>query len=175
MSGRKVFTGLVAGVALGLFIGERAAALQVAADAYIKLLQMTVLPYVTLSLIGGLGSLSLDEARRFGIRVGGFLVVLWIVALLAACAFPLMFPASEAASFFSTTVVEEAETLDLVGLYIPANPFNSLANNVLPAVVLFSALLGVALIAVPRKAIVLEVVGVLNEGVGRVARFVLSL
>lgn len=167
--------GLATGVALGLFIGERAAALQIVADAYVKLLQMTVLPYITLSLVGGLGALNAAEARRLGAGVGWLLLVLWGIALLAVFAFPLMFPAFQTASFFSTSLVNEVEPLDLLGLYIPANPFNSLANNLVPAVVLFSALLGLALMGMPRKAVVLDVIDVANQAVGRIARFIVSL
>jgi len=171
----NILIGLVAGVALGLFIGERAAALQVAADAYIKLLQMTVLPYVTVSLIVGIGSLRLDEARQLGLRVGAVLVLLWVVALAAVFLFPMMFPPLETASFFSTTLVEKREPFDLVNLYIPANPFNSLANNVVPAVVLFSVVVGIALIGIPRKAVLLDALTVANEAVSKATRFVVGL
>jgi Na+/H+-dicarboxylate symporter len=171
----KVLLGLGAGVAVGLVIGERAKSLELWADAYIGLLQMTVLPYVTISLVGGLGSLSRTEAGRLGWRVTIILVGLWAVALVAVFAFPLMFPVTQTSSFFSTTLLEDRPPLDLIGLYIPANPFNSLANNVVPAVVLFSALLGIALIGVPNKAPTLETLDVLNQAVGRVARFIVSL
>ena len=171
----RVLIGLVAGIALGLFIGERADALQIVADAYIKMLQMTVLPYITLSLVGGLGALDRDNARRLGVRVGLVLVALWAIALLAVFTFPAMFPSIKSASFFSTTLLEDPAALDLVGLYIPANPFNSLANNIVPAVVLFSALLGVALIGINDKGRVLETMDVLNRAVGRIARFIVSL
>jgi Na+/H+-dicarboxylate symporter/ABC-type amino acid transport substrate-binding protein len=171
----KILIGLFAGVALGLFIGERAAALQVFADAYIKLLQMTVLPYVTVSLITGIGTLRLDEARLLGLRVGAVLVLLWAVAIAAVFLFPLMFPPLETASFFSTTLTEEREPFDLVNLYIPANPFNSLANNVVPAVVLFSVIVGIGLITVPRKEVLLDALGVVNAAVGKATRFIVSL
>jgi Na+/H+-dicarboxylate symporter/ABC-type amino acid transport substrate-binding protein len=171
----KVFIGLAAGVALGLFVGERAAALQVWADAYVKLLQMTVLPYVAVSLVGGLGSLSMTEASRLGSRVGLLLLGLWAVALGAVLLFPLMFPPMQTASFFSTTLLEDSPPLDLVGLYIPANPFYALANNVVPAVVLFSALVGIALIGVSGKGTALEVVAVMNRALERVARFIVAL
>ena len=172
---RKVLIGLAAGIAVGLFIGERAAVFQVWADAYVQLLQMTVLPYVVVSLVGGLGSLRKGEASKLGASVGVVLLVLWGIALLAVMAFPLMFPTVESASFFSTTLLEESPPLDLVGLYIPANPFNALANNVVPAVVLFSALLGLALIAVPGKQVALDAIRVLTVAVERVARFVVAL
>jgi Na+/H+-dicarboxylate symporter len=171
----KVFLGLAAGIAVGLFVGERAAALQVWADAYVKLLQMTVLPYVAMSLVGGLGSLTRGEAVRLGTRVGLLLLGLWAIALLAVFVFPLMFPPMQTASFFSTTLLDETPPLDLIGLYIPANPFYALANNVVPAVVLFSALFGLALIGIPAKAVVLDVVAVINNALERIAHFIVAL
>src|SRR6476660_9618091 len=91
-SSRKVLIGLAAGVAVGLFAGERASVFQVAADAYIKLLQMTVLPYVTVSIIGGLGALNAGDARALGKRVALVLLLLWALALALVFLFPLMFP-----------------------------------------------------------------------------------
>ena len=41
---RKILVGLVTGVAVGLFFGEQTAVLDWAADGFVKLLQMTVLP-----------------------------------------------------------------------------------------------------------------------------------
>jgi Na+/H+-dicarboxylate symporter/ABC-type amino acid transport substrate-binding protein len=171
----QVFVGLGAGILVGLFVGDRAARLQVVADAYVQLLQMTVLPYVVVSLVGGLGALRSGEASKLGARVGALLLLLWGIALLAVVTFPLMFPRVESASFFSTTLLEDRPPLDLVGLYIPANPFNALANNVVPAVVLFSVLLGLALIAVPGKGVVLDTIRVVAVAVERIARFVVSL
>src|SRR5690348_2117378 len=100
----QVLIGLLLGVVVGLFIGERAAKLQVWADAYVQLLQMTVLPYVALSLVGNIGALSSGVAARLGARVGALLLALWAIALVAVFTFPLMFPHVESASFFSTTL-----------------------------------------------------------------------
>lgn len=171
----KVAIGLVAGVALGLFVGEHAAVLQVVADAYVKLLQMMVLPYVTVSIIGGLGTLSAAQAKNLGKRVGVALVLLWTLALAVVLLFPLMFPSSENASFFSTTLLDEREPFDFVNLYVPANPFNALANNIVPAVVLFSVIVGIGLIAVPDKARLLEVLDVARAAVSRAMHFVIAL
>ena len=77
---------------------------------------------------------------------------MWAVALAVVLLFPLMFPGNQNASFFSTALVQEREPFDFLSLYIPTNPFYSLANNIVPAVVLFSVIVGVALIGVPEKA-----------------------
>ena len=172
---RKILTGLAAGVATGLFFGEEAAALEWAADGFVKLLQMTVLPYVTVSIVSSLGRLDYGQARALGWRVGAVVAGLWIIALAFAFAIPIVFPNVESASFFSSTLVEKRPPFDFVSLYIPANPFHSLANNVVPAVVLFSVLLGVALIGVERKEVLLDVLQVVGQAVAKATRMVTSL
>ena len=52
----KIIIGLILGVAVGLFFGEQVEFLRYAADAFILLLQMSVLPYIVVSLVAGLGS-----------------------------------------------------------------------------------------------------------------------
>jgi Na+/H+-dicarboxylate symporter len=52
----RILCGLAAGIATGLFVGEWALVLKPIADGFVKLLQMTVLPYMTVSAISGLGA-----------------------------------------------------------------------------------------------------------------------
>ena len=54
----RVLIGFALGVGCGIFFGEIAAPVGVLGDAFIRLLQMTVLPYVVVSLVLGLGRLS---------------------------------------------------------------------------------------------------------------------
>jgi Na+/H+-dicarboxylate symporter len=171
----RIVAGIAGGALLGVLIGERTSALQIVADGYIKLLQMTVLPYVTVSIIGGLGALDAAQAKTLGKRMAVILLVLWSLALAAVLLFPLMFPAGQSASFFSTTLLVEREPFDFLNLYIPTNPFYSLANNVVPAVVLFSVVLGVALIGVPSKAILLEVLATIGQAVSKATGYIVAL
>ena len=53
----RIFLGLLAGVATGLFLGELAAPLKVLGDIFVKLLQITVLPYIVVSLVAGIGQM----------------------------------------------------------------------------------------------------------------------
>lgn len=172
---QKVVIGLASGLALGVFLGEYAAPLNFVADGFVKLLQMTVLPYVVISITSSLGALSAEQARRLGIRVGLVLLALWALAIAVAFVFPLAFPPIEGATFFSTTQIDRRAPFNFVDLYIPANPFHSLANNVVPAVVLFSLVLGVALIGVKRKQALLDVLAVAEAVVSRATRFVVGL
>ncbi len=171
----KILIGLLTGVAVGLFLGEYAAALKWAADGYVKLLQMTVLPYVTLSILTSLGSLTYAQARRLGVRAGAVLLVLWGIALIFAFLIPLAFPEIESAMFFSTSLVERREPFNFIDLYIPSNPFYSLANNIVPAVVLFSVVVGVSLIGVERKEPLMDVLRIATQAVSRATRSILRL
>jgi Na+/H+-dicarboxylate symporter/ABC-type amino acid transport substrate-binding protein len=172
---RQLVAGLIAGIGVGLFFGERAGILAAVADGFVKLLQMAVLPYVTVSITHSIGSLRLEDLRRLGVRTALVLLTLWILALGCAFLMPLTFPHNESARFFSTTLVERAPPLDFVDLYIPANPFFALANNIVPAVVVFSIVLGVALIGVPRRQILLDVLDTVGQALSRATRFVVRL
>ena len=73
----RVILGLLLGVFTGLFFGELAGSLDIFGEAYIRLLQMTVLPYILVSLIGGLGRLNANIAQRIGIT-GGILILFYM-------------------------------------------------------------------------------------------------
>ena len=172
---RRILTGLAFGAAIGILIGDHARALQPLADGFVKLLQMTVLPYVTVSIVTGLGSLNTEQAKLLGTRVFVVVLLFWTLAMAAVFVFPLMFPPNESASFFSTALLDEREPFNFVDLYIPANPFNSLANNVVPAVVLFSIVLGVALITIPEKRALLAVLQAVRTVVAQATDFIVLL
>lgn len=171
----KIFIGLGLGIAAGLFVGEPLRALEVYGDAYIGLLQMTVLPYIVVSLIGGLGRLELDHARRMGLWGGGLLVLFWLLSFSIVAVMPFTFPVLKTASFFSTTLVESTPPPDFVSLYVPVNPFHALSNNVVPAVVVFAVAVGIALIGVPNRHVLIGGLDVLGAALLRVNDFVVRL
>ena len=172
---KRVLVGLVAGVATGLFLGDAAGVFKWPADAFVRLLQTTVFPYITISIINNLGRLEPHDAIRLAKRVGLVILGLWLVALFYAFLIPLSFPAQDNASFFSTTLVEPAQPFDFLGQYVPSNPFYALANSVVPAIVLFSLLMGVALMTIERKEAVLNVLDVAEAAVARATRMILRL
>jgi len=172
---RRIVAGLVVGILIGLFFGEGAAVLQVVADVYIRLMQMTVLPYLVLALIIGLGQLSVSEARSLAARMGVLLLLFCGLALLVIGAMPLAFPRYQDASFFSNVLTEPRQAFAFADLFFPANPFHALANAIVPAVVLFSSAIGVALIRVQEKRQVLSLLHALNDAIVRITRFVVDL
>jgi Na+/H+-dicarboxylate symporter len=89
--------------------------------------------------------------------------------------YPLAFPKWESAAYFSTSLVTPPEELQLLPMYIPANPFNSLASNMVPAVVLFCVVLGVTLIGMPKKSHLLDTLDVAVQALSKVSRKIAEL
>ena len=172
----QIFIGLGLGVIAGIFFGEMIAVVNPIGSIFIGLLQMTVLPYLLVALIGGLGRMSYDDARKIGLRGGAFIVLFWAVALLAVIVFALTLPSWQSATFFSTSLVAPDTDNNLVDLYLPSNPFFSLANTVVPAVVIFSVAVGLALMPMgDKKQPVLALFDAVSEALMRIASFVVRL
>ena len=130
---RKIVIGLAAGIACGLFFGEICGGLSIFGDAYIALMQMTVLPYIVLALIVNIGSLTLDTARHLAVRAAIVMLALWGIAIAVILIMPLALPEWKTGGFFSTSLLNPPESVDFLSLYIPANPFRSLSANLVPA------------------------------------------
>ena len=152
----NILIGMVLGIFCGIFFGESVGFLQIIGDGFIKLLQMTILPYIVVSLILGIGGLTHEQAKLLVVKAGLLLLLFWGISFAVILIIPLSFPTWESAAFFSTALVESPKEVDFLSLYIPSNPFYSMANNVVPAVVLFSILLGVALMGIKEKDALLQ-------------------
>lgn len=170
-----VLIGFGLGIATGIFFGEIVEPLNALGMAFIRLLQMSVLPYITVSLIRGLGRMSYAKAGKLARKAGLIMVMLWSLALIAVALFPIAFPNWQTSAFFSTSTLQLAPPPDFVALYIPSNPFHSLANSVIPAVVVFSIALGIALIGVKNKEGLLDTLDAIGEALGRITAFVVRL
>lgn len=172
---QRVIICLLLGIATGVFVGERAGVLEIVGTGYIRLLQMTVLPYVLVSVIGGLGRLDASMAGTIGSRGGMVILFLWLTTMATLLLVPLAYPDWETAGFFSSSMLAESGDFDFLSLYIPSNIFYALANTVVPAVVLFSLLMGIALIQINEKTILLQLAANISDGLMKVASFVAKL
>ncbi|MCG6896597.1 MAG: cation:dicarboxylase symporter family transporter [Thiocapsa sp.] len=171
----RILVGLALGVFVGLFFGEPAAALQPLADVYIRLMQMTVLPYLLMALIVGFGQLEAIQAKNLALRGGALYLVTLLLAFAVVAAMPAAFPSMQSATFFSHALEEPRQPFSIADLYFTANPFHSLANAVVPAVVLFSTMIGIGLIGLEDKESVLKVLRVFNASLVRITQFVVGL
>jgi len=167
---QRVIAALILGVIAGIVVGEPAGHLDILGDAYIRLLQMTVLPYVLVSIIGGIGRLDAAMAANIGIRASKIILFIWLAVMLTLLLLPLAYPEWKTAGFFSTSLVTEPEKFNFLGLYIPANVFSALSNTLL-----FSLLMGISIIKVENKDVLLRLASTIADGLMGIAAFVARL
>ncbi len=170
-----IIIAMILGILCGLIFGERCRDLSIIGNVYITLLQMCVLPYVVLSILFGIGKLSFKDAKMLALKGGIMTFIFWGVSILFVLLLPLTFPNWTAASFFSTSIVALPPKMDYLNLYIPANPFNAMANNLVPAVTLFCICVGVALIGMKDKQVVINSLGILTGALGKVTNTMVKL
>ncbi len=169
-----IVLGMILGALCGIFFGELCRPLEVIGKAFIKLLQMAVLPYIVVSLIHGIGNLSRSEAGLVAAKGSKLLLFLWTVGIVVIFSFSLAFPLVETSSFFSVSETPAAPPLDFLSIYIPANIFAALSQGMIPAIVLFSVLLGVALLGIEDKQAFLQVLSVLSRALERITHMVIK-
>jgi Na+/H+-dicarboxylate symporter len=140
-----ILVGFILGIVTGLFCGDLISVMRPASDAFIKIWQITILPSVALSLIVGIGSLKRDTAKAIATKAFLILLLFWVICVVGYFSFQLAFPPRMQASFFSTQALAATTPFNLIDQFIPANPFTSLADGIIPATVLFCLFLGFAL------------------------------
>ncbi|MGI9394729.1 MAG: cation:dicarboxylate symporter family transporter [Boseongicola sp.] len=172
---QRILLALFLGISLGIFLGDYAAPLRLLGDIYIGLLQMTVLPFIVCSIIGNIGHLTLAQSKRLAVTGFSILLFLWVVGFAALFLLAQALPDLPSGSFFSTSLIEHERTVDLLGIFLPSNPFRSLSENLVPGVVVFCMFVGFALMQTPNNGPILSALDVLNETLGRVGSYVARL
>jgi Na+/H+-dicarboxylate symporter len=171
----QIFIGFFLGIGLGVFFGEKMGMIKFIGDGFIMLLQMTVLPYISISLISGLGRLNLRQAGLIARKAGLVLLTLWVIAFIMILLIPFTFPDWQTANFFSTSLVAPPEKINFLELYIPANPFHALASNVVPATVLFSVAMGIGLMGVNKKEGLLNGLTAIVKALTTITNFIVKM
>jgi Na+/H+-dicarboxylate symporter len=171
----RILWGIGAGIVAGLFFGEAIRPLGIISSGFIRLLQVNVLPYLLGSLIASLGSRGPAEMKVIARYGTIFLLLVWVLGLLLVVLCPLALPAFRGVPVFGLD--QSPVQFDWLELYIPSNLFHALTNNLIPAVVLFGILAGVAVgqIAEDRKTVLLGALNAFNDAMGRVSRIILRL
>lgn len=143
--GNQCLLMLVVGALLGRLAPGATGVLQPLATLFLQLSQVVVMPYLICELIVGFGGLSSSTLRT--LLRGGVLVLagLWLAAGLLVVLLPPLLPPVEYSGFFHSGLFQDLPETDLLRTFVPDNIFTALAADNFPAVVLFSALLGILL------------------------------
>ncbi len=108
---KRVIIALLLGISTGIFVGEPAGDIEIIGNVYIRLLQMTVLPYVLVSIIGGLGRLESDMASRIGLRAVKVILIMWLSVMMTLLLLPLAYPNCQTSGFTRFCIFTAINTL----------------------------------------------------------------
>ena len=144
-----VLIGALIGILIGLFFGDHAAVLRPIGTIYVMLMQIVVFPYIICSLLHGLGQLAPSTALRLLRSSWAVYLLVWGATFGTIFLLSFAIPPPPPPSFIDQTVTKD--TLRLLPLLIPANPFAALVQNSIPAIVIFSIAYGVAIQRAPNK------------------------
>lgn len=160
---------------MGLTLGEEVQPLRIIGDVYVGLMQMTVLPFIVFSLIGNIGRLNIEELKLLAKTGAVTYALLWLFAVITTLCFAQAFPSLHTSHFFSSSLIEPAQAVDWIHLFIPSNPFKSLAENAVPAVVIFCILFGIGLVGFEGKNSLIEQMNVSAKSLHKVNGMVVQL
>ncbi len=163
--------GILLGICVGLFFGERCSALEPYASAYIRILKITAIPYLIVALIHGVGLLTRAQGMQI-LKKGSFFIGLaFLINITVIYLMNWSYPVAEGPSN-KGYILREVPSLDFAEILIPDNIFNALSNNVIPAVVVFSILIGISLIHLAEKQQVMTGLQTLLDALTKVTAWI---
>jgi proton glutamate symport protein len=149
--GWQVLSAVILGIFVGFFFGEYCSVLEPIGTIFVMLLQMVVLPYIPTLLMHGLGSLSPDTAKKLFRRGWFFLGLLWCIVFGVIYTLSVLIPTPLPDPSSDLGIKTISMQANLLRYIIPQNPFYDLVHNVIPAIALFSVIMGVAIMHLKEK------------------------
>lgn len=196
----KVLIGMGAGLLVGVALGPAAGLVAPATGAqignwlafpgrlFLAAIQMIVVPLVIASIVRGLASSeNLDQLRQLGIRVTLFFTVTTAIAAAIGLTVGIVLqpgkmvsglqPATATATDAPGSALEFSKLPDVVLDLLPGNPLSAMVQGEMLQIVVFSAILGVALVSMaPKQARpMLELLGSLQEICMTIVRWAMKL
>lgn len=152
---QRVLGALLLGVTAGVVLGEQATALKPLGTLFINAIRMLVVPLVFFSLITSITSLADNhKMQRLAFKtVALFLITAFIASLIGLTVGSLM-NWGESLQLVATEVRERniPPVADVLTGLIPTNPIAALAEGKVLQIILFAALVGIAMNAIGEKA-----------------------
>ncbi|MFB2778351.1 dicarboxylate/amino acid:cation symporter [Shewanella mangrovisoli] len=152
---QKVLAGFILGALFGVLLGETATVLKPLGDLFISAIKMLVAPLVFCAIVVSITSLgSQTNLKRLSLKTLGMFMLTGTVASLIGLAVGSLIDMGGTMQLATTEVRERnipgfaQVLLDM----IPVNPFASLADGKVLQIIVFAALVGIAINKVGEKA-----------------------
>ena len=164
-----IATGL--GLLVGIFFGDLCQVFAPYAGAYIMILKITAVPYLIGALIHGIGQLRASQATQILQKGLIFIAIAWSVNIAMIYLTYFVFPESKTAQL-GGYIASSTASINFAELLIPDNIFYALSNNIIPAIVVFALLIGIALIHLKEKQVLMDSLQNLVEALTRITGWI---
>ena len=161
--GLWILVAMVAGVVVGMVMGEEAKIFAPLGTLFIQLIKMLVVPLVGISIISGAASLGGSRsAGRIGVTSIAYILLTTVVSIILAIAVGLIFKPGAGlseegiASIMASASAEQGTPADLsfwdtvIGM-IPANPIRAFAEGNILQIIVFGLFLGFGISAIAEE------------------------
>lgn len=152
----KIFIGLIAGTAIGSFLGEKALVLKPIGDLFLNAIKMMIIPLVFSSLISAIsGFQDTKKLSRIGIKSFAWFLLTTLIAISIGLATALLIQPGTGSHWISTTPNPKPQTISIgetLMTIIPKNPIAAMASGNILQIIVFSLLFGTAIVLVGEKA-----------------------
>lgn len=152
----QILIAIVAGVAVGLLMGERAGHIKIVGDIFIRLLRMIIIPLILASMVTGIISIgNVRNLGRIGLRTFIYYAATTILAVLVGLVLVNLIRPGDGMKIEQTVDATEQQMPSAVSIIediVPENLFAAMTQDKVLAIIFFSLLLGVAISSVGEKA-----------------------
>lgn len=159
------------GVLCGVFFGEKCSIFAPWGSAYIMILKITTIPYLAFAIIHGVGGLQSSQAVQILKKGLFFIGLFWAINIAMIYLTVFLFPKAHGASLAAYVSTKPAG-INFAQVLIPENIFYSLSNNVVPAIVIFSLLLGIAFMHIQEKSSLMQVLEAFVSALTRITAWI---
>lgn len=158
------------GIFIGLLFGERLRVLGPWSDAYIMILKITAIPYLIVAIMHGVGLL--NRAQGLQIVKKGSIFIALALTINISMIYLIRWAFPESHGHATGFVMKDIPVLNFAEMLIPDNVFYDLANNVVPAIVVFSLLFGIALMYIGDKQVAMGGLQTLVDALTRITSWI---
>lgn len=162
------------GICLGLFFGERCSVFAPYASAYIMILKVTAIPYLIVAIIHGVGLLNRAQALQILKKGSLFIGLVLIINITVIYLINWTFPIGDGPKQ-TGYVTRDVPELNFAEILIPHNIFYDLAHGIIPAVVIFSLLIGISLMYLADKQVTMSGLQTLLEALTKVTSWIAKI
>lgn len=188
----KILIGMILGIIVGVllgpstgFVGAEISAiigewLAVPGYIFLGLLQMIIIPLIVASIIRGIASSEdMEQLRKMGLTITMYFIMTTAIAIGIGMSVALLI---QPGNFISSELVQDMEVTGeagdedfsrpslseipgLIGAFLPSNPLGAMVNGQMLQVVLFSIIVGIALVSMSpaQSKPLLDLAGSLQE------------